>query len=195
MIAIRGWSSSLAQAFLAYLPDWEEARPVERGGCDTAAARHLFAQGLIFPQPLSRLSSAQRHESFEANFSMTVRQCDHIIATNDKARICVVGSESAYKGSFDQAYMGAKAGVHRYVETKKLRTPYQQLVCVSPTIIENSRMTMNRTDLKSLAKRAAEHPKGRFLQMSEVCSMIHFLLYVDEGYTSGTIIRMHGGNS
>ena len=31
------------------------------------------------------------------------------------------------------------------------------------------------------------------LTAMEVAKMVYFLLYVDRGYTTGTIVRMHGG--
>lgn len=193
MIAIRGYGSRLAQHLIGFLPNWEQAVPVERGACNTTAERHLFCQGQLLPKTVGQQTRNEIAESFEANFAMVVRQCDLIIATNDKARICVIGSESGYSGSFDGAYAGAKAALHRYVETKKLRTPHQQLICIAPSIIGDSGMTTRRTDTGNLAKRKAEHPKGRFLNCSEVCRLIHFALYVDEGYLTNTVIRLNGG--
>lgn len=195
MIAIRGFSSRLAQHMLGFLPPWELAIPVERGACNTTAERHLFCQGVMTPEPIGRQSRAEIADSFEANFSMVARQCDLILATNDHARICVIGSESGYSWSFDGAYAAAKAAVHRYVETKRLRTPEQQLVCVAPGIIGDTGMTLRRQDKDNLARREAAHPKRRFLTCSEVCRMIEFLLYTDDGYTTGTVIRIHGGVS
>jgi NAD(P)-dependent dehydrogenase (short-subunit alcohol dehydrogenase family) len=71
--------------------------------------------------------------------------------------------------------------------------PQQQIVCVSPGIIEDAGMTVRREDRVNLARRRDMHPKRRFLRAIEVARMIHFLLYVDEGYTSGVVIRMNGG--
>lgn len=193
MLAIRGWSSSMAQHMLGFLPHWEQAVPVERGECNTEADRHLFCNGLIGTAPASKIGQGDRMRLFEANCGMVMHQCDRILSINDKARIVVIGSDSAFKGSHDDTYGAAKAGLHHYVETKRLRTPGQQLVCVAPSIIEDSRMTQNREDRDNLIRRREAHPKKRFLTMSEVCRMIEFLLYTDEGYTSGCVIRMNGG--
>jgi NAD(P)-dependent dehydrogenase (short-subunit alcohol dehydrogenase family) len=193
MLAIRGFSSSMAQAFLDFVPPWETVVPVERGAGNCTASRHLFCQGLLVPKPLGMQTKDDITESFEANCASTVRQCNIILATNPKARICVIGSESGFQWSFDDVYAASKAALHRYVETKRLRSGDQQLVCVAPSIIEDSNMTSHRADTDNLERRRVEHPKGRFLRMSEVCRMIHFLLYVDEGYTTNTVIRMNGG--
>jgi NAD(P)-dependent dehydrogenase (short-subunit alcohol dehydrogenase family) len=192
MLAIRGFSSSLAQAFIEFVPPWETVEPVERGAGNCTASRHLFCQGMITPRPVGQQTKLEWADSMAANCLDVIRQCDLILATNPKARIVVMGSESGYSGSFDGTYAAAKAGLHKYVETKALR-PDQQLVAVAPTIIEDSGMTKRRDDKVNLDNRRAQHPKRRFLAMSEVCRMIHFLLYVDDGYTTGTVIRMHGG--
>lgn len=192
-IAIRGFGSRLAQAVIDVLPDGENAVPVERGGCNTTADRHLFCQGVMTPAAIGQQSEQQLAESFIANAASTIRQCDLIIATNDKARICVIGSESGFSWSFDGAYAASKAGLHRYVETKRLRTPDQQLICVAPSIIADAGMTVRRTDRHALASREAAHPKGRFLTCAEVAAWVRFVLYLDRGYASGTVIRINGG--
>ena len=57
-----------------------------------------------------------------------------ILATNPSARICIIGSESAYRGSFDGTYAKSKAAIHRYVEATPTHGQ-QQLVAISPGII------------------------------------------------------------
>ena len=56
-------------------------------------------------------------------------------------------------------------------------------------------MTLRRTDRDRLERRAAKHPKRRFLDAADVARLVHFLLYVDRGYVSGCVIRMHGGEA
>jgi NAD(P)-dependent dehydrogenase (short-subunit alcohol dehydrogenase family) len=53
-------------------------------------------------------------------------------------------------------------------------------------------MTLDRKDVENLERRREGHPKKRFLTAAEVAKLIHFLLYIDEGYTTGTVIRMNG---
>jgi NAD(P)-dependent dehydrogenase (short-subunit alcohol dehydrogenase family) len=145
------------------------------------------------PKTIGQQTREETTTSFEANFAMVARQCDLILATNDKARICVIGSESGFSWSFDGVYAASKAAVHRYVETKRLRTPYQQLICIAPSIVGDLGMTSRRTDAANLERRKLEHPKQRFLTAAEVCQLIHFALYVDDGYLTNTVIRLNGG--
>lgn len=193
MIAIRGYSSGLARALLPLLPEREKAVPVERGGCNTGAERHLFAQGLLRPAAVSQQSNAEIAESLMANAICTIQQCDLIFAVNDQARVCVIGSESGFAWSFDGAYAAAKAAVHRYVETKRLPKPQQQLICIAPSIIADGGMTTRREDAKNLAAKEAAHPKGRFLTCAEVAKWIKFVLYEADDYATGVVIRINGG--
>lgn len=193
MLAIRGFGSRLAQAVADLLPPGETAVPVERGDCNSTADRHLFCQGLLTPQTIGMQSEAVIADSFMANAASTIRQCDLVIGVNDRARICVIGSESGFSWSYDGAYAASKAGLHRYVETKTLRTPEQQLICIAPSIIGDAGMTTRRQDQANLVTRETAHPKRRFLTCAEVARWIVFVLYIDTGYASGTVIRLNGG--
>lgn len=193
MIAIRGHSSPLAQALVRLLPEGEQIRVVGRDSNITGAERHLFCQGTLTPETIGRQSKDEIQRSFWGNFADVARQCDEIFETNDSARVCVIGSESGFSWSYDGAYAAAKAGLHLYVETKRLRAAAQQLICIAPSIIADGGMTMRREDSENLKAREAAHRKGRFLTCHEVAKLIHHVLYVDDGYLSGVVLRMNGG--
>jgi NAD(P)-dependent dehydrogenase (short-subunit alcohol dehydrogenase family) len=193
-IAIRGFGSEIVRGLIPLLPAGEELISVPRDGAMPAAAdRYLFCAGFLAGEHIHQLSSAERQATMEVNFLSVVADCETILAKNPDARICIIGSESGFSGSFDAAYAGSKAAIHTYVETKPL-SPGQQLVAVAPSIISDAGMTLRRDDRALLDQRAATHPKRRFLLAREVAALVHFLLYVDEGYLSGTVIRMHGGS-
>jgi NAD(P)-dependent dehydrogenase (short-subunit alcohol dehydrogenase family) len=195
MLAVTGYRSKIVSELRQLLPKDEEVVPIERAsyappliGCE----RYLLCAGLLRPRPLLDQTPAQSAESLHVNCIRPIQLCDHIFENNARARICVVGSESGFTWSHDGAYAGAKAALHRYVETKRLK-PEQQLVCVAPSIIEDCSMTLCREDTENLEKRRRESPKQRFLRAEEVARTIHFLLYTDQGYITGQVIRMNGG--
>jgi NAD(P)-dependent dehydrogenase (short-subunit alcohol dehydrogenase family) len=194
-LAINGGSSAIARALVSeWTPPSEVVYSIPRGAdMPLTAMRYLFCQGLLFGKRADELTDDQVAECYHVNFTWVANQCDRILDANDYARICVLGSESAFAGSYDGAYAGAKRELHGYVETKRLRTPDQQLVCIAPSIIADAGMTTRRTDLDNLERRRTAHPKGRFLKATEVASLIHHVLYVDSGYLSGVTIRMNGG--
>jgi NAD(P)-dependent dehydrogenase (short-subunit alcohol dehydrogenase family) len=193
MIAINGMGSTIAQALLPMLPAGEHVvRFTASGVPHLAAARYLFAQGHLEGRGLRQIDRTAEAKTWAVNFTDVAASIDEILDGDSSARICVIGSESGYKGSFDMSYAGAKAALHLYVETKPTG-PSQQLVAISPGVISDAGMTRRRPDKADLAKRAKAHPKGRFASAEEVARLVHFLLYEDQGYLTGTVIRMHGG--
>lgn len=193
MIAIRGFSSPLAVAVAELLPEGEQITVVGRGETVTRGERHLFCQGIMTPRQIAKQSKDEIARSFWVNAGEIIRQCDIIFDKNQLARICLIGSESGFEWSHDGAYAAAKAALHRYVETKRLLSAAQQLVCVAPSIISDGAMTLRRDDTENLAARMAAHRKQRFLTCADVARLIHHVLYVDEGYLSGVVIRLNGG--
>lgn len=192
MIYVRGYRSAIAEELSKLVP----IEPVLRKeAMPDDGERYLFCHGVIRQTPPVKQSMTDMVETFWVNCARTIKECDRLLEVNPIARICIIGSESAFKWSFDGAYAAAKAGIHRYVEKRRLKYPDQQLVCVAPTCINNTRMNQQRNEdgLAALKARLALHPKKRWLEPEEVARMVHFLLYVDKGYTTNTIIRMNGG--
>ncbi|MFS2208487.1 hypothetical protein, partial [Variovorax sp. Varisp36] len=62
---------------------------------------------------------------------------------------------------------------------------------MAPGIIGDAGMTLRRADKHNLMARQMAHRKRRFIEAIEVARLIHFLLYVDQGYLSGIVIRMN----
>jgi len=188
MLVVTGVGSNIFQCLLQLLPKWEkwEGRRIDLDSVDWPidADRYLFCSGVI---------NADLRETLNVNMIYPIRVSDFVLNENPKARICIIGSESAYTWSYDALYAASKVAIHRYVETKRLPYPDQQLVCVAPSIIEDCGMTLRRKDKKALAKRADALPKKRWLKAMEVAKMVYHLLYVDAGYTTGVVIRMNGG--
>ena len=199
MIVITGYTSKIAQEFEKVTQPPRYHRVVYEfyrcrvpdDGFPLDAEHYLFCQGLLRPKKMQDQTEAERVEGFEVNLDSIVRACDAVLAVNENARICIIGSESAYLGSFDDVYAVSKMVLHSYVERKAL-TPGQQLVAISPGIIEDCGMTTRRKDQDTLDFRRAMHPMGRFLKAREVAELAHHLLF-HQPYIRNTIIRMNGG--
>lgn len=195
MIAIRGAGSQIAEELIGLLPAEEEVWTVPRGEMPPFTAdRYLYCQGLLRPKPMAEQTASEIEESFDVNAGQVIKACDVILGGNAAARICVIGSESGFAGSYDETYAAAKDRLHRYVSGKKLRYPAQQLVCIAPSIIANAAMTLRREDQDNLEQRRMVHPKRRYLQAIEVARLVHYVLYIDLGYLSGVVLRMNGGS-
>lgn len=187
MIGIRGVQSSIAVALRQFTDD--VVCPIGRDEAPRVCERYLFAAGLKMDAARSEDPIA---EVLWANVGAVIQACDVILEHNVTARICVIGSESAYSPSLDPVYAAAKAALHRYVETKRLQ-PGQQLIAIAPSLIADSGMTARRTDHEDMELRRLAHPKQRWVTAEEVARLVHYVLYVDTGYLTGTVIRLHGG--
>jgi NAD(P)-dependent dehydrogenase (short-subunit alcohol dehydrogenase family) len=192
MLAITGWNSQIVIELRGLLDDEEDCIRATYDAMPLDADRYFFCAGLLLPKRIEEMTGEEYIKTFAVNYSYPMLACESIFEANPRARICVMGSESGYSGSYNMLYASAKKALHKYVETKKLK-PDQQLVCVSPGIIGNAGMTMRRTDTVVLAVREAKHPKQRFVTSLEVARLVRFLLYEDQGYICNTVIRMNGG--
>ena len=191
LIYVRGADSSIAKALAGIAPVIPVARE-DRMPLD--GVRYLFCVGLLRQKRRHEQTKEEQDDGFRVNLWQVTDECERLFSANDRARVCVIGSESAYRGSFDETYGMAKLRLHEYVERKALKAG-QQLVCVSPSIVLNTGMTnaRNAGGLAAMEDRRKRHPQRRWLQPMEVARMVHFLLCEDKGYTTNTVIRMHGG--
>lgn len=194
MIAVRGSGSAIVKALRPLLPDGEIVIEVDRNGdMPLDVERYLFCAGVLRPKKIADQSAEEIAETFLINAGRVIQDCERIIEANDTARIAIIGSESAIKGCFDSSYSCAKAGVHAFVESKKLRTPEQQIICIAPSIIADAGMTQRREDIENLEQKKNAHPKRRFLDAIEVARIIRFLLYDCTIYLTGVTLRLNGG--
>jgi NAD(P)-dependent dehydrogenase (short-subunit alcohol dehydrogenase family) len=141
------------------------------------------------------MSPIEIKQSFFINAGWIIQDIERLLDNNRYARICVIGSESGYKWSYDGAYAASKAALHRFIETKRLKYPMQQLVGIAPSCIEDSPSIQNRTEdgKKALVERVKNHPKKRWLTAMEVAQAVNYMMFIDQGYTSGVVLRMNGG--
>lgn len=190
MIAIRGAGSKIVQELYNIAQD--QFVGVDRNKVMPVADRYLFCAGLLRPKSRDEQTDSELEEGYRVNLWQVTDDCDRIFSAQEKARVCVIGSESAYTGSFDGVYADAKRSLHRYVEQKKLK-PGQQIVCISPGVIEDCGMALRRCDTWRLDERKARHPQKRFLKAIEVARLVKFCLYEDRGYLSNVVIRLNGG--
>lgn len=191
MLAIRGAGSTIVAALAPIV--FDECLHVSRDAdMPLSAERYLFCAGLLRGKSVAEQTPAEIEEGLNVNLWQITRDCELILSANDTARICVIGSESAYRGSYDGVYATAKKALHEYVEHRRIK-PTQQLVCVSPTVIADAGQNARREDEWRVTQRKERHPKKRFLSSSEVARLIHFILYQDDGYLTNVVIRLNGG--
>lgn len=151
MLAVTGFRTTLVRELAGMIDE-----PVVRIRADLskfdarfdipeAADRFVLAAGVLHQRRTLEQTPEEIAESLAVNLVNVVRLCETILAGNERARICVIGSVSAEKGSFDQTYAAAKAGVHAYANFRKV-LPTQQLIVFASPLISDSGMTRARHD-------------------------------------------------
>jgi NAD(P)-dependent dehydrogenase (short-subunit alcohol dehydrogenase family) len=188
-VGICGAGSSIAKAFMTLIGD-ENVVTAKPDIIENFHDRYFFCTGYLAGKQLCELSEEEAFLTWQANFMMVAKACDRILLSNPTARICVIGSESAFKGSYDMAYAGSKIALHKYVETKQLTSSGQFLVAVAPHVVWDSGMTQKRRDLIDLKLRGGRNRTGRWLEAIEVAKTAHWLLYDAPVSLSGQTIRM-----
>jgi NAD(P)-dependent dehydrogenase (short-subunit alcohol dehydrogenase family) len=157
MIAVTGYSTTVIRK-LEKLRHTEEivrirgdlrhwTSPIEIPDAD----RFVLAHGLLHQKPFREQSEDEVLASIHINLLSVMRLCERILTTREDARICVIGSESGFNGSYDDTYAVSKAGVHLYVQSRRVG-PRQLLACVAPPIIADSGMTRRRHDYPEVLK-------------------------------------------
>lgn len=193
MIAVTGLGTTIVAELSRLLPDQECRRIVAGDPVPRETDRFVFAAGILRSKMVAEQTAEEIAEALRVNVADHLRLCEAALAASERARICIVGSESGFKGSFDMAYTAAKAAMHRYVETRRVG-PGQQLVAVAPAIISDSGMTRRRPDYASTMLRGRDAPRGRWITSAEVAAAIRWLLWSDEGFwVNNTVLWLNGG--
>lgn len=190
-VGITGKRSTIAQAFVALNDSFD----ITYGTAESLPLNldhYLLCAGVLVGKSAQEITDEEATETLKVNYLNVIRFCDRLFAQNKDAKVCIIGSESGYRGSFDQVYAGSKAALHLYVETKKLAHEGQHLVAVSPAVIEDSGMTQRRKDLQVALERGKARRLGRWLKAEEVARVAHFALR--ESAVCNTVIRLTGGN-
>mgnify|MGYP003908889943 CR=1 FL=1 len=183
MLAVTGFRTSIVQELKRFIDD-----PIVRIGADLGrlnctlefppADRFVLAAGVLHQTQLIEQSPDEIMSSLAVNMINTVRLCELILKANDNARIVVIGSESADRGSFDTTYALAKAGVHAYARWKQV-LPTQQLTVLAPPIIADSGMTRARKDYPEVLSRR------RTVTAEAVARSVKSLLYTQPAGSHG----------
>lgn len=189
IVAVTGAKTTIAQAFIDRLPEGETVQRRRIADLGVTAHRYLICTGFLAGKKVGDLSPEEQALTWDLNFAAIARALDLLFAVNQQARVVVIGSESGFSGSYDMAYAGAKAAMHRYIESKPIGGQ-QMLVGLAPHIILDSAMTQRRDDLERLEQRAEANRLGRWLNPIEVAREARHLLYEASLSLSGQVIRM-----
>jgi short-subunit dehydrogenase involved in D-alanine esterification of teichoic acids len=153
----------------------------------------LLLQSVISSTPILKRKSLDILSQISINLLSVIKVCEIALRFNKNVKIIILGSESGIKGSFDIIYALTKAAIHKYVEERKIKYSKQQLLCIAPSTVIDSKMTLKRRDGHNVTKSIKNNPKKRGLLSKEISNLIYSLFYEQTNYLSNIVIRLDGG--
>jgi len=188
MLAVTGYRTTIVKELKKLIKEevvWMPWSPMELGMAANPMKfdRYLFAAGVLHQKKIQDQTEEEMLDSVKANFLGVVRRCEVIFDANPKARICVIGSESGFKGSFDMTYALSKAALHTYVEMKRLK-PQQQLFAIAPPIISDSGMTERRDDYPHILQ------TRKTVRAAKVAHLVYEMLYQPGTPQNNSVLRI-----
>lgn len=154
---------------------------------------YFFNHAVLRPARILDQSESEIQQGLNINLLSTVIMCEHILENNHSARICIMGSESGFKGSYDTSYFLAKSAINSYITERCVSYPEQQLIGIAPSVIQDTRMTQSRDDKDNLNKLKLSLPKKRFLFSKEIGKLVCDLLIINTNYLTNVVVRVDGG--
>ena len=153
----------------------------------------LLLQSVLASQDFLKRTEKEIINQININLISVIKICEIALRYNKKVKIIILGSESGIKGSYDIIYGLMKSAIHKYVEERRIKYPKQQLVCIAPSTIIDTKMTLKRNDKKNVIKSIKENPKKRGLRAKEIANLIYNIFYFNTDYITNTVIRVDGG--
>lgn len=157
------------------------------------SSHYFFCQGYLAGKSIDEISIDEFRKTMYINYSSIRDACNLILESNKFAKICVISSYSAYRGSYDETYALSKSKINNYIEKEsKIKYPDQQIFGIAPWIIEDAGMTIRRDDTLRLEKIKNEHPLKRFSTSMEIAKLAYDIMF-KHNYINRTVIKMNGG--
>jgi hypothetical protein len=154
----------------------------------------FFFHAVIGNKRLDIQKSKTIIDSLKINLVSQVMISEISLNKNKNSTIFFVGSESGIKGSYDIMYGLSKSSIHHYVKERKIKYPNQRILCISPSTIIDSNLTLKRKDQYNVKKSIAANPKKRGLRSDELARVIANISFNEEyQYLTNTVIEFNGG--
>ena len=157
------------------------------------ANKILLLQSVLTAKDFLKRKQNEINNQININLISVIKICEIALRYNKKVKIIILGSESGIKGSYDIVYGLMKSAIHKYVEERRIKHPKQQLVCIAPSTIADTKMTLKRNDKKNIIKSVKNNPKKRGLKAKEIANLIYNIFYYNTDYITNTVIRVDGG--
>ncbi len=206
-ILIIGKNSNIAKEFLEMVgPEYQILKPSkkqwnmenlnfskEQNNIIKQSNRILLLQSVISDKKFINRKDIDIIKQIKVNLLSVIKICEIALKFNKNVKIIVIGSESGFKGSYDISYALTKTSIHKYVEEKRISYPDQQLLCIAPSTIVDTGITLRRHDQNNVKKSIQDNPKKRGILSKEIAKLIFSLFFEQSNYLNNIVIRFDGG--
>lgn len=181
----------------AVICDFEDPRGVEAAfaGLRTPVSSFVNCAGIMVSKTLFEASFEQLNRMINVNLFSAMTAVARVREKLEPGGVIVlISSQSAFKGSYDDAYAITKGAIHAMVKTLAGKlAPQHRIICLAPGVTIGTRMTQDRA-ADDLEPYRQSIPLKRFATPEEIAACVHFVLSPEAASMTGCTIDMNGGN-
>jgi NAD(P)-dependent dehydrogenase (short-subunit alcohol dehydrogenase family) len=152
----------------------------------------VYVSSILRSKRLEEQTPDEWQESFFINTIIPIRIIKYLNENFKNFTFCYLGSESAYKGSYDDTYFLSKNSTQNFIEKFKLKSENSRIFSIAPSTILSG-MTLRRTDKVRLENYKQLLRNKRFLSVQEVSDIIILLCSTKFAYLSNETINLNFG--
>jgi NAD(P)-dependent dehydrogenase (short-subunit alcohol dehydrogenase family) len=152
----------------------------------------VYLSSILRAKRLEDQSDIEWHESFLINTILPIRIVKYLNEHFENFTFCYIGSESAYKGSFDDTYFLSKSCTQTFIEKFKLKSEKSRIFTIAPSTVLSG-MTLNRKDKERLEDYKLKMRNKRFISLEEISKIIIELSSDKFQYLSNETVNLNFG--
>lgn len=152
----------------------------------------VYMSSILRSKRLEEQSNLEWIESFHVNTILPIKLIKFLNENYEHFTFCYIGSESAYKGSFDDTYFLSKTCTQSFIEKFKLKSAKSRIFTVAPSTVLSG-MTLNRLDKCRLEDYKLKMRNQRFITLEEISEIILELCSDKFQYLSNETININFG--
>tara|TARA_B100001027_G_scaffold31919_1_gene19242 strand:+ start:296 stop:904 length:609 start_codon:yes stop_codon:yes gene_type:complete len=152
----------------------------------------VYMSSILRNKRLENQSESEWTESFLINTIIPIKIIKFLNKNINNFTFCYIGSESAFKGSYDDTYFLSKNSTQKFIEAFRLKSKNSRIFTISPSTILSG-MTLRRSDTSRLEEYRLKMRNKRFMALDEISKMIISLCSKDFNYLSNETININFG--
>ena len=152
----------------------------------------VYMSSILRSKRIEDQSNIEWQESFLINTILPIKIIKYLNDNFEHFTFCYIGSESAYKGSFDDTYFLSKSCTQKFIEKFRLKSDKSRIFTIAPSTILSG-MTLNRNDVDRLEEYKLKIRNKRFISLDEISNIIIELCSDKFNYLSNETVNINFG--